>query len=222
MKKDNSDSIARLDFYTSRNSKYPDNKNYNKEGEEVIKIDMNKYKTKENWYEPMYTGVMFGTYKYNEQYFYSVENSDLSGYGVEIIVYEVLEVTPSELKELEENDGCVYPVRYGPPMWEATRWYMNDIKDKPDGTRPTIEEALHSWYEDRATEAEGNVSRPLDECDPWEEKEEVKHYNKEGEEVIKIEMPDLPEFLFIPEGQAIPKGYSKVDFGKRTAKKNGV
>ena len=90
-------------------------------------------------------------------------------------------------------------------------------------------------------------SRPFDEADPYDEEQEklfeklaqerreqeadhwtkempdrTSFHNKEGEEVIKIEMPDLPEFLFIPEGQAIPKGYSKVDFGKRTAKKKGV
>ena len=219
MKKDNSDSIARLDFYTSWNSKYPDNKNHNKEGEEVIKIDMNKYKTKENWYEPMYTGVMFGLHRYNYQYVYEVASQ---GYGVHIEVYGIVRGTPEEIKAMEENDEVVYLGALREPMESLAGWYMNDIKDKPDGTRPTIEEALDSWYEDRATEAEGNVSRPLDECDPWEEKEEIKHYNKEGEEVIKIEMPELPEFLFIPEGQAIPKGYSKVDFGKRTAKKNGV
>src|SRR5450830_1266669 len=90
-------------------------------------------------------------------------------------------------------------------------------------------------------------SRPFDEADPYDEEQEklfeklaqerreqeadhwtkempdrTSFHNKEGEEVIKIEMPDLPEFLFIPEGQSIPAGYTKLSYRGRTAKKKRV
>lgn len=134
--------------------------------------------------------------KYNEEYDYEVAYG--SGYGPEVIVYRNKE--------------------------EVARWFMKDLETEPDGSTVTVEDAMDSWYEDRDTEAEGNVSRPWEECDHWEEEmpNGTTFHNKEGEEVTKLTMEDLPDFLFIPEGQAIPKGYSKVDFGKRTAKKNGV
>ena len=83
-------------------------------------------------------------------------------------------------------------------------------------------------------------SRPFDEADPYDEEQEklfeklaqerreqeadhwtkempdrTSFYNKEGEEVIKIEMPD---FIFQPVNGKTPKGYHKVklDFGGAT------
>ena len=59
--------------------------------------------------------------EYNEEYCYEIANS---GYGKQITVY-------NKVGE------------------EVTSWYMNDMEDEPDGSRPTIDNALDSWYEER-------------------------------------------------------------------------